>query len=66
MPKNFEYTGYDNAQAVADRLIDYWQAKGFFGIRAKVFPDGEYCGQTIYVVRSNIQANGFPPKQVTQ
>jgi hypothetical protein len=56
------------ANALAARIREFWQARGYHGIETRVVSVDRCRSQSrpeveiIYCVRSNIGPNGFPPK----
>jgi hypothetical protein len=58
------------AKRLARKIEDYWRARGYAGIKTKIadhIVDGALLEpgerRTIYFVRSNIGALGFPPRK---
>lgn len=55
---------YEGASRLAVRITQYWNERGYPGIRTKVeeIPGAIYDSHTIYVVRSNM-IGGLPPQR---
>lgn len=50
------------AAELAEKIVDYWRARGFPLIKAWVDDVARFSNASIYGVRSNILPNGFPPR----
>lgn len=47
---------------LADKVKTYWRARGYAGIKVWVTNDRDMRDRIVYCIRSNIGADGFPPK----
>lgn len=56
-----DYYSKPGAALLADRIILYWQRRGFAGVTATRYQDPNFAG--LWFVRSNIGARGFPPRR---
>lgn len=62
---DISYLNERGAKKLARKIEDYWKKRGYYGIETWVID--QVCNaksgpETFYFVRTNIGANGFPPK----